>query len=517
MDSQAAERLPKRAAARATIGALELAPEPWTPAAVFAAWSIILLGALARLAPYAGNRSLWFDEAALSLNIAQRSFSGLLRHLDSNSSSGQWAPIVFLMLEKVASELFGVNEFALRLVPLLAAMASLVLFYQVARRCLRPKAALLALVMFTLPTPLIYYASEVKPYSSDVAATLAILLLALMVAQRRRSVGAMLGLGGVGALCMLTSFPSVFVLAGCGLVLFSFEWSRGRRGIAVQLALMAALWTALFLADYLLLVSPVNTRMYTNWQSAFAPAPLFSIAAAGWLVETPLGIFHYTLGLARSWPAAGTFAIGCVALAMADRWLLAMLLSPPAAALLAATLHQYPFGGRAIVFLAPLYLIVMGAGLEFLWDSLPPAGPVAAATIAVLLFYPAAHSVATSFVHPPGHEEIKQVLDYVSENGERGDLLYVYSGAAPAFDFYTGYFKQYQLSNLVIVRGRSRIADASQYEADLRTLRGHPRVWIVMSHTDDLAFGPILDRIGKCSSQVIAEGAQGYLCDLSAP
>jgi hypothetical protein len=506
----------------ASTGALSLAPEPWRAAAVFAAWSIILVGALARLAPYAGNRSLWLDESFLALNIAKRSFSGLLGHLDYD----QRAPVVFLMLEKAASELFGINEFALRLVPLLAGMLSLVLFYQVVRRCLRPKAALLALALFALSTSLIYYASEVKPYSSDVAATLAILLFGLMVAQRRGSFGAMLGLGGVGALCILTSFPSVFVLVGCGLVLFCFEWSRGRRAIAAQLALIAALWTALFMADHLLLVSPVTESLRAYWKSGFAPAPLFSFAAACWLTQAPFGPLHAdTLGLARSGLAAGTFGLGCVCLLLADQWLLAMLLAPAAVAVSAATLHQYPFDGRLVLFLVPLYLMVIATGLEFIWDRLSRAGPVLAITLTVLLLFPAAHSVATSFVHPPRLEEIKPVLDYVIENEKRGDLLYVYASAGPAFDFYAGYSRKYQLSNMVIVRGKRRTADASQYEADLRALRGHPRVWIIVGQTewgparieDDVTLGAILGRTGKCLSQVSAEGAQGYLCDLSAP
>ncbi len=521
MNSQVAERNPRLAT---TTGALSLVPSPWTPAAVFAAWSIILLGAIARLVPYAANRSLWLDEAKVALTIARRSFSGLLQHI----ASGQRGPVGFLMLEKLASELGGINEFALRLVPLLAAMVSLVLFYQVARRCLRAKAALIALCLFAFSTSLIYYASEVKPYSSDVASTLAILFLALMVAQRRGSIEAMLGLGAVGALCILMSYPSVFVLAGCGAVLFCFEWSRGQRGIAAKWAFMAALWAVLFLTNYLLIVSPVREHLRVWWEAGFAPSPLLSIETARWLANAPFQhLSGYTDGRVHFWLAAGTFGIGCVCLLLADRWLLAILLSPAAVALLAAILHQYPFSGRLILFLAPLAVMVMAVGLEFVWDRLPPAGPMAAVTLTVLLLFPAAISVATSFVHPPGREEIKPVLDYVIENGKGGDLLYIYYGAGPAFDFYTSYSSKYQLSNMVVVRGRGGTADALQYEENLRTLRGRPRVWIVMSHyshgpagkkvNEQPIFHSILDRMGKCLSQVSATGAQGYLYDLSSP
>ena len=522
MNFKVDEGNPKLAAPAAATGALNVAPGPWTPAAVSVAWSIILLGALARLVPYAANRSLWLDEAHLALNIAERSFSGLLLHLDHD----QWAPVVFLMLEKLASKLVGTNEFGLRLVPLLAGIVSLVLFYQVARRCLRTSAALIALSFFALSTSLVYYSSEVKPYSSDVTATLAILFFGLMVVQGHGRTEAMLGLGGVGALCILMSFPSVFVLAGCGLVLFCFEWSRGQREIAAQLALIAVFWAAVFLTDYFLIVSPLSQHLRAYWESGFAPSPLFSIDAARWLAHAPFGALHgETFGLTRFWLAAGTFGLGCVWLFLANRWLLALLLSPAALTLLAAILHLYPFSGRLILFLVPLYLMVMAAGLEFVWDSLPPAGPVAAVTLTIFLLLPAAHSLATSMVHPPELEEIKPVLDYVIENGKSGDLLYVYYGAIPAFDFYNGYSRKYQLSNMVIVKGRGATSDVSLYEQDLGKLRGHPRVWIVMSHShwarrkidDEPTFRAILDRMGKCLSQVSAKRARGYLYDLSSP
>ncbi|NJN16607.1 MAG: hypothetical protein HC822_10195 [Oscillochloris sp.] len=83
------------------------------------AWVIILGGMALRLIPYRFNRSLWFDEAALALNIIQRDYARLLEPLDLR----QTGPIGFLFAERFAFELFGSSEYALRLVPLLASLA----------------------------------------------------------------------------------------------------------------------------------------------------------------------------------------------------------------------------------------------------------------------------------------------------------------------------------------------------------------------------------------------------------
>jgi len=59
----------------------------------------------------------------------------------------------------------------LRFMPLLFGIGALFLFSQVARACLSRGAAPLAVLLFAINEPLIYYSSEVKQYSCDVAIT----------------------------------------------------------------------------------------------------------------------------------------------------------------------------------------------------------------------------------------------------------------------------------------------------------------------------------------------------------
>src|SRR5438552_2964310 len=95
------------------------------------AWAIIIAGALFRIAGFLANRSLWCDEAGLAANIINRSFIDLTKPLEQQQN----APIGFLFLERAVVLVFGTGEYALRLVPLLSALAALYLFYLVARKC----------------------------------------------------------------------------------------------------------------------------------------------------------------------------------------------------------------------------------------------------------------------------------------------------------------------------------------------------------------------------------------------
>ena len=136
---------------------------------------LLAYGALLRLTQYLFNRSLWVDESMLSLNIVNRSFAQLLRPLDYN----QGAPLGFLLAQRWYVDLFGPGEYALRLFPLLCSFASLVLFYQLAKKCLERNAIAVAIGLFAILLPLTYYSSEAKQYSSDVAVALCLLLLAV--------------------------------------------------------------------------------------------------------------------------------------------------------------------------------------------------------------------------------------------------------------------------------------------------------------------------------------------------
>jgi predicted membrane-bound mannosyltransferase len=77
---------------------------------------LLFIGIILRIWQYAANRSLWLDEAALALNIVNRSFIGLLLPLDNN----QQAPLGFLIIQKAFTIVLGNSEYSLRLFPLLA-------------------------------------------------------------------------------------------------------------------------------------------------------------------------------------------------------------------------------------------------------------------------------------------------------------------------------------------------------------------------------------------------------------
>src|SRR5207247_7109011 len=121
---------------------------------------VLILGAALRLIEYLRNRPLGIDESFLALNLIEKSPAQLLHELDFE----QAAPLGFLEVEKLAVDLFGWSEYALRLLPLLASLASLVFFYRAGKRLLSMTALPFACAAFVLLDPAIYYAGTGKQY-----------------------------------------------------------------------------------------------------------------------------------------------------------------------------------------------------------------------------------------------------------------------------------------------------------------------------------------------------------------
>src|SRR5690349_16225058 len=121
-------------------------------------WIVSAAGIAARLEQYLFNRSLWLDEALMVLNLLHRSFAQLMKPLDYQLV----APLAWLFAEKLCILLFGPGELGLRLVAAAGGTLAMGLVAVLAWRLLAPRAALVAVALFALSPPLIYYSSELK-------------------------------------------------------------------------------------------------------------------------------------------------------------------------------------------------------------------------------------------------------------------------------------------------------------------------------------------------------------------
>ncbi len=470
-----------------------------------AAWGLIALGIVLRLRQYLANRSLWLDEAMLALNIIHKDVWGLLGKLDYE----QGAPLGFLLLEKLAATLLGDGERALRLLPLLAGCASLILFYLLTRQILRAPGLLTALALFALSPTLVYYSSEVKQYALDVFFTVLLLYLFTRhssLATRNSSLithhFSLITHHSAFLLAPWFSHPAIFVLAAIGLTLLV----QNRRNPLPTLA-MGAGWLVSFGALYLVSLRGLSENEFLRgyWQEYFRVNPINML----------LGLFANPGGLMAYAPAllAVMFA-GAGMLLARQRKAAGSLLLVFLFAGAASWMQFYPFAGRMILFLIPLVYIFLAAAVDLLWSiPLRPRilSPLLALSLAGFLLYTPLIVSAERFASPKYPEHIRPAIAYLNANHKPGDLIYVYYWALPAFRYYANPQMDY-------VAGGLHADDPRALLSELDRLRGQRRVWVLFSHVYERGeynerdwVLANLDQIGERKRQFIEPGTSVYL------
>jgi hypothetical protein len=490
----------------------------WLPSSQILVWVFLILGILLRLRQYLFDRSLWLDESMLSLNIIRRSAVELLKPLDY----AQAAPAGFLWLEKLAVHYFGTGELALRLVPLFCGIASVMLFALVARKFLPSSAVPVAVGLFSVSEPLIYYSSEVKQYSTDVAFALILCLAAIPLFEAPSRIAGVLTISVAGGIAIWFSNPAIFILAGLGLSAFWIS-ARKRDWPAVFFLLIpAAVWSCSFLAYYIFFLRDVlsaHRDLFFFWRASFAPFPPTSPSDALWYANTFVNIVSYPMGSLFPGIAAIAAVLGILNLRTGNQGGFLILISPMAVTLMASWGRLYPLENRLILFLVPIIILFFAAGLESIHTTVRKAFPLLSVLfVGFLLVYPLVREM-WHFAKPKGVEEIKLSLEYVEKHRSRGDILYCYYGAVPALEYYTRRGLIGPFDEIIGVDSHQQWAS---YEDDLNKLRGQKRVWILFSHVwqtggvdEEVLFLNYLDLFGTRLDSHRVTGASAYLYDLS--
>jgi hypothetical protein len=476
--ASARERAPVSVVANAQTGAANL----WK----WAVLAVLALGVALRFWQYLANPSIWVDEAAIARNVLDRTVVGLFRPLDY----AQVAPPGFLLAVKLSSALFGPSEYALRLTPFVFGVAGVLLFWFVAQSFLARLASVVATFMFATAIPLIFFSSNLKQYSGDVAVTLAIISTALVVLNDLLVTRwSMIGLAAFGVVALAFSQAAVFPLALAGAVVVEDAFVRHRQDKWNRLLLVCG-WAVAVLGTVAYGYRSMNTAdgiyMHKFWEQGFMPAT--PTKAANWLWTTaqttfsgpqrgpnPVdGSLHYAA------PAmfGVLFLCGVVAVLRSHREKGVLVVGPIMLALAASAAGAYPVRTRVSLFLVPLLVLIVVCGLDALSRMVlrPRVG-----AFGCLLLLPFA---ANALVHEPPPilpQHMRPVLRYVVEHRQPDDALWVSYGAGQAFEYY---------KRLIPIAGDVQMSDCNhesprEYLRQVDAERGRSRAWFLFANFDE--------------------------------
>ncbi|MBI5093912.1 MAG: glycosyltransferase family 39 protein [Candidatus Hydrogenedentes bacterium] len=496
--------------------------EDSAPIPAIVPWALIGLGLLFRVVQYAHYRTLWSDEAWYAASMVEMSPLALFGPLQYG---GCVAPPGYLIGSKWLIGLLGMNEYIVRLPSLVGGLLVLFLFYPVAKKLLSPRGAVLALAFVAFCPHLIYYSTEVRQYSTDAAAVVVLLWLALHFESQPLSWGEAAVFALAAAIIPWFSMTSVFVLAAIVVThVLRSDLPNKARWLAAH-----TVWMASFAALYVVSIAPISrsanmANMLSVYTDAGAFLPLLPRSASDvkWLRDAFLQVFDNPAGF--SLPAAAglagfAFLLGCVSLFLRRKPRFLLVILPFVFVLAASALHRYPFYKRTILFLVPLIFLVLGEGVAYLAVDSRKRWPIGAILLFALLIVQPAYRAARVVAQPTTHHELNRLLDYAQTNWRPGDLLCVPHLESLSFRFcnWRYGFKEEEYTVMAPPPTDKELRKAL-WTQELGALRDHARVWIPMVYDDPGVAKPLLDVVdasGRRLDEFHAMGASIYLTDLS--
>ncbi len=476
-------------------------------------WIIIFIGIALRIVRYLSNPSLWLDEAYHAYLIIKFPF------LDF---SNPFVPAGYLFIERLFVKIFGTGEYSLRLFPLICGISSVILFYKFVRNYLSRKAVFLALFLFSLCEPLIYFSSEVKQYSSDVLCSLILYIMAHNIRQKERINIAKAFLYIVtGAVIIWFSHPALFVSAGIMVVLILSSFKQNNFKKMITLIWIASMWLASFIFNYFMILQNYHNYDWfiDTYINSYMPLLPLSLKDFRWFISVSFNFFKYMDAFPLSGIAVLTVIIGAYEFLKRDKIGFYIITTPILFTLFASGLHKYPFTDRLILFLWPAVLCIMAAGVEQILIKTKKIYPILGWLIVILLFFHPLIYETLALINPPRKEEIAPVISYIRNKRQPGDIVYVYAHAKVPFEYYASRFG-FKKGDYII--GIKAANNWDRYIHNLDKFRGNKRVWVLFSHVrkdngidEEKYLLHYLDKIGHKIDSYKAKRASVYLYYLS--
>jgi hypothetical protein len=507
----ASRTAPLAGAARAAADILTRGYLVWLPPL------LVGFGVAVRLRQYLVRRSIWGDEAAISLNLVTRGYQELLGPLDSH----QAAPVGWLWAQRAVVDLLGPGEYALRLLPLVAGAVTLLAGWWLARRLLAPWLVPPLLALLACAPWLRHYSTEVKQYGSDAAIGLLLLAASLPLLRERPGWRPLLIWSGAGAVAVWCSHPAVLLLAGYGTAVAGWHLARRNLAAAARVAAAGLGWGLSFLAVYAVSLRPLagNQVLQLFWQDGLAPRPLEVAGAAGWLGGRAAAFVANPLALGPAPLVAVLLVAGAAALATRRRAEALVLLGPLPVFAGAGLVRAYPLQARLLLVLVPAALLLAAAAPDWPLAGLGwLARAVGVGLLGVVLLVPAADALG-SLLRPDPAAELRPVLEAVADRRLPADRLWVHSPSGGTVRWYGPGLGLRQDAAVDLAR-RARCEDGPA----ARRAAGGGRVWLVLGH--QLSSAPPdqqaqivsrMDLAGRRVDAVRAPGAAAYLYDLARP
>lgn len=367
--------------------------------------TIFAIGILWRIVLFIQNPSLWGDEAALAFNVCNKSYKELFGGLDIlQASPVGFTIIVKFLLNCISPQTDCVRDFTLRIIPFISGVLAIPLFYYLVKLIFKndKKTILISLFFLVMNPCAVVYSAQFKQYSTELLCSILILicfyrLLTLDKYKWQYSV--------ILALVPWFSYSSFFMLASGFICLLIRNWR-------LCLKILVPVCTSCVI------------YYFASLKSVFAVNFLNMVACWGGCcgfmdLHHPLR-FLFKFGELFAFGKLFSGLCGFVFFAIYVRYCFysdnqlrkTMLILPLCLTILASLMHKYAIQGRLILFLLPVFAII----IALMEDRI----------IKCLRFLMAIFSVVFLFSYTPtefSYSYSRQLASYLKDNIKENDII----------------------------------------------------------------------------------------------
>ena len=446
--------------------------QQWRERPVVAISLITAVGAVFRIY-HLGFKSLWLDEALL-VQFANGNLEHVLGH---NAFYNSYPPLFAILVHEIMA--IGTSEWILRAIPCLAGIAAIPMIYLLSRNFISHRFAFFSAVLVALSPNQIMYSQQVVAYSltflfAEINLCLFLRFLGRVTWQNALFLG-------------LIIFISIFLHYGLAVLVLSINILFVMRVINMeQPAKAIALWSV---AQAMGLIAAFAVYHY-SFKYQFTPGGFGAdyLHPGYWD-----GTFHNLVSIAMfntkdifgfAFPMSylmiilvilGVIWVTQVEIPIRSGSIM-LLVMPFWVTFILAVVRLYPYvGARQTVYLSPMIYVFAAIGVSFLFSQRHMRS-VGIVCIAVLMFQGGQNAI--EYLRSEGTGNMRPVVRTLESLLRKDDLIYVYYGAQPAFEYY------FRGHDHPFVRGvESRQAPEKYLQQLSEVLAQGRRVWIVISHS----------------------------------
>lgn len=322
---------------------------------------IILLGCGLRLKGLSSNILLWHDEYTLSwrgIFNSHADFLGIFHFMRIH-------PPFFMIATKFITNIIGLSDLNLKLIPFLFGCAAIPAFYLLAGKVLKVQSTIFwATFLFAVNMPLINYSFQFKPYSLDVFFVVILLLFFINFNIERLSIIKTITCGILVALIPWFSFTSLFIIVGGGINIF-FRILKNKNSkcfLPFIFFLFPILISGLIYLKMYLINNYTGMQLGDYYRNSFLT--LNSLSFLGSLTES-IKYFFFSFS-SINWTLFSLIMIvwGGIVFYLEKSEFLNISVFSFILLYVASLLHIYPYFQEFVLFLIPIFLLLMMKPLD---------------------------------------------------------------------------------------------------------------------------------------------------------